>query len=156
VHSDLTRMPGHEETLVELIERIVFAGVALTSRALSEATAEPDLTVPQWRVLAVLGEDGEHGEGIRLTDVAARIGVTLPATSRQLRRLERRSLIELHPDERDRRVVRARLTRDGERVRSTIVAYRMRAIAGVTDSLPVSAATLTELAGVAEAFDRFR
>ena len=37
--------------IVDALERIVFAGVALTTRSLSEARADLDLTLAQWRVL---------------------------------------------------------------------------------------------------------
>jgi len=49
----------------------VFAGVALTTRALSEARADLDLTLAQWRVLVVLGETED---GATISQVAARIG----------------------------------------------------------------------------------
>ena len=64
---------------------LVIAGVALTSVAISGARPGFDLTFPQWRVLVVLGE---ATDGARIGTVARRVGVTLPATSRQLRRLE--------------------------------------------------------------------
>lgn len=90
-------------SVTDLLERIVLAGVGLTSRALTEATKGPDLTFQQWRVVVVIGE---NAEGATLSEVAARVGVTLPATSRQLRRLERRGLVEIAPDPDDRRAAR--------------------------------------------------
>lgn len=45
-----------DRTLADLLERIVLAGVAITTRALSEASPGFDLTFPQWRALLVVGE----------------------------------------------------------------------------------------------------
>ena len=140
-------------SLPALIEQFVLAGVGLTSRALTEATPGPDLTFPQWRVLVVLGEqDG----GATLTDVASRVGVTLPATSRQLRRLVRRGLVEIVPDADDRRASRARLTVTGAGVRRTIMEYRRAQIRALTKPMKLSATTLAELTRIADAFDGFR
>jgi DNA-binding MarR family transcriptional regulator len=54
--------------------------------------------------------------------------VTLPATGRQLRRLEQRGLVTLEPDLSDRRVTRVRLTQAGMDVRGSIIADRKAAI----------------------------
>lgn len=137
-----------ESPLAELLERIVLAGVAITTRALSEAKAGLDLTFPQWRVLVVLGEERD---GATVSEVAARIGVTLPATSRQLRRLARRGLVTVDRDDRDRRAARARLTVDGQATRRAILDYRRRRIAAATDGISVSRTTLDELASAAAA-----
>jgi DNA-binding MarR family transcriptional regulator len=135
------------------IDRIVVAGVALTARALSQATSDSDLSLPQWRVLVVLGE---ATESLRLSDIAAHVGVTLPATSRQLRRLERRGLIEIRPHERDRRAVSVVLTPAGERLRETIVRYRRDAIRDATRDVAVDKEGATQLSRLAAALDKFR
>jgi DNA-binding MarR family transcriptional regulator len=135
------------------IDRIVVAGVALTARALSEGTSESDLSLPQWRVLVVLGEATEP---LRLSDIAAHVGVTLPATSRQLRRLERRGLIEIRPHERDRRAVSVALTPAGERVRDVIVRNRLKAIRGAIREVAVDREGAKQLSRLAAALDQFR
>ena len=89
-----------DEKLIDAIDAIIVAGVAMTSSALSHGAAGPELTFPQWRVLVVLSEP----EGLPVTEVSRRIAVTLPATGRQLRRLEERGLLTLQPDALDRRV----------------------------------------------------
>src|SRR5665811_402360 len=114
------------------LERIAVGAVGLTTRALAEAHPGFDLTFPQWRALLVLGE-GE--DGARIGEVAARVGVTLPATSRLLRRLERRGLTTLAVDEQDRRATRARLTDRGRAVRAAIIAHRRAALLDVASSL---------------------
>jgi len=142
-----------EPSLPELLEMIVVAGVAITTRALSEAHPELDLTFPQWRVLLIVGE---QEKGAILSEIALRVGVTLPATSRQVHRLAARGLVEIRRDERDRRAVRVRLSPQGCALRSEIIASRRRRIEGIVRSVVVSRQTLDELAQVAEAFKYHR
>ncbi len=115
------------------LERIVMGSVALTTLALEEAGAGFELTFTQWRALLVLGESDE---GARIGEVAARVRVTLPATSRLLRRLERRGLTALAVDDQDRRATRARLTDRGRAMREAILAYRRAAIMDLARVLP--------------------
>jgi DNA-binding MarR family transcriptional regulator len=112
-----------ERAIVDALERLVVAGVALTTRSLSTARADLDLTLAQWRVLVVLGD---AADGATISQVARRIGVTLPASSRQLRRLARRGLVEIGPDEGDRRAMRVRLTGLGHAARQDVVAFRKK------------------------------
>ncbi len=142
------------EPQVDALERIVVGAVGLTTHALAEAAPDIDLTFPQWRAILILGEGAD---GARVGAVAARVGVTLPATSRLLRRLERRGLVSLATDEADRRATRARLTERGRGVRAAILAYRrasLRAmaahIAAPEDAGP--AETIVRLAAAFEAF----
>lgn len=116
---------GSDE-LVDALERIVAGSVGLTTRALADAAPGYDLTLAQWRVLFILG--GEP-DGARVGTVAARVGVTLPATGRLLRRLERRGLATLAIDEMDRRATRVRLTDIGREVRTRVIGAR-RAMLG--------------------------
>lgn len=139
-----------DRTLADLLERIVLAGVAITTRALSDASPGFDLTFPQWRALLVVGE---RPEGTTVSEVARRIGVTLPATSRQLRRLERRGLVSLRQDERDRRAARVRLTAEGLATRAAILAFRRRRIAETASRVGVTEVTLRDLERVVEALD---
>ena len=95
------------------LERIAIGTVGLTTRALAHAETDFELTFPQWRAILVVGADTN---GARVGEVAARVGVTLPATGRLLRRLERRGLTTLGPDDADRRATRAQpdRTRSGD------------------------------------------
>ncbi len=141
-----------EPDKVKVIEQLVQAGVAITARALA-GIGGIDLTFPQWRVLVVLGE---HGDGATVSEVAGSIGVTLPATSRQLRRLERRSLVRVEPDTNDRRATRARLTRNGKRVRTKIFELRRAEIARAVQSLELSSDALVQVDLVASAMADYR
>ncbi len=122
-----------EDTLTDDLERIVVGAVGLTTRALAQADTGFELTFPQWRALLVLGESDD---GARIGEVAVRVGVTLPATSRLLRRLERRGLTTLAVDELDRRAMRARLSDRGRAVREAILDYRRAAIRDLARVLP--------------------
>jgi DNA-binding MarR family transcriptional regulator len=137
--------------IVDAVERIVFAGVALTARALADARAELDLTLAQWRVLVVLGETED---GATISQVASRIGVTLPATSRQLRRLEQRGLVDVNPDQRDRRATRVRLTRVGRSARDAVVSSRRAKIAQVVSALDLDPTITTQLKRIADALEQ--
>jgi len=130
------------------LERLVFAGVALTSRALAEATPGLELTLPQWRAIVVLGE---ATDGARVSEVATRVGGSLPGTSRLLRRLERRGLVSARQDERDHRATRVRLTPDGRAVRTAIVEYRRRTIRRVARAASPSQELTLELERLAAA-----
>ncbi len=121
------------DVLTDDLERIVVGAVGLTTRALAGTDAGFDLTFPQWRAILVLGE---HEDGARIGEVAARVGGTLPATSRLLRRLERRGLTTLAVDEQDRRATRARLNDRGHAVRAAILDQRRATLRQVAAALP--------------------
>jgi DNA-binding MarR family transcriptional regulator len=121
------------DALADDLERIAVGSVGLTTRALAQANTGFDLTFPQWRALLVLGEEPD---GARIGEVAARVGVTLPATGRLLRRLERRGLTALSVDELDRRATRARLTERGRAARETILAHRRAVLREIAAGLP--------------------
>ncbi len=140
-----------EQTVAESLERIIFAGVALTTVAIGAARPDFELTFPQWRVLVVLGESDT---GMRIGEVARRVGVTLPATSRQVHRLERRGLIEVSPDDRDRRASRARLTVAGRQVQAAIIDDRRARIAEIAAPFESEPELRDRLIRIAEAFSR--
>jgi DNA-binding MarR family transcriptional regulator len=125
--------PLDADSLTDDLERIVVGAVGLTTRSLASADAGFELTFPQWRAILVLGE---HDDGARIGEVAARVGGTLPATSRLLRRLERRGLTTLAVDERDRRATRARLSDRGQAVRAAILEHRRATLREVAAALP--------------------
>lgn len=127
-----TQHPSATDAIADHLEGIAVGAVGLTTRALAQADAGFELTFPQWRALLVLGEDAD---GARVGEVATRVGVTVPATSRLLRRLERRGLTTLSVDELDRRATRARLTDRGCSVRAAILGHRRAALREVVSAL---------------------
>lgn len=142
------------DALADDLEQIAVGAVGLTTRALALADTGFELTFPQWRALLVLGEEVD---GARIGEVASRLGVTLPATSRLLRRLERRGLTALSVDELDRRATRARLTDHGRTVRETILAHRRAVLREIAEGLTKSERRRLEdgLRAIAAGLERF-
>jgi DNA-binding MarR family transcriptional regulator len=136
------------------LERIVIGAVGVTTRALEQAAPGVDLTFSQWRALLILGEPAN---GMRVGELAARVGVTLPATSRLLRRLERRDLVALTPDETDRRATRARLAPRGREVRIAILAFRRAALGEIAEEAGAARRTASSRAirSLAASFERY-
>ncbi len=125
-----------DDDLAQVLERITVGAVGVTTRALAEATPGFEMTFPQWRALLILGA---AQDGARVSEVAARVGVTLPATGRLLRRLERRGLLALETDPDDRRATRARLTEMGQATRDAILAYRRGMLIEIARAVTVPA-----------------
>jgi DNA-binding MarR family transcriptional regulator len=138
--------------LVDVLERLVFGAVGLTTVALEEAGAAVDLTFPQWRVLVVVGE---RPAGIRVGLVAGRIGAAVPSTSRLLRRMEKRGLVDSARDETDRRATLVRLTPVGQRVRDRIVERRRALIRALVAGIPAEPGLGEALRSIATAFDAY-
>jgi DNA-binding MarR family transcriptional regulator len=149
-----TSSQSRVDALTDQLERVVVGAVGLTTRALAETDTGIELTFGQWRALLVIGEDPD---GARVGEVAARVGVTVPATSRHLRRLERRGLTTLSVDEQDRRATRARLTDRGRTVRQAILAHRRTALREIVARLPSTRASNLEtgLQAIATELERY-
>jgi DNA-binding MarR family transcriptional regulator len=140
-----------DPSIADSLDRIIVAGVAITTVAISRAGPVLELTFPQWRVVLVLGETPE---GMRIGEVSQRIGVTLPATSRQLRRLARRGLVTISPDPLDRRAARAALTDAGRAARTATLEYRRRWIESVAETFESDDVLRARLDEIAEAVSR--
>jgi DNA-binding MarR family transcriptional regulator len=138
------------DEIVDWLAGIVFGGVAITTTALQTAVDGQELTFTQWRAIVRVGE---QANGCRVGEVAARLNAALPATSRLLRRLERRGLLTLERDEGDRRATRARLTDSGATLRSSVLAYRKAEIAAIVDQVRPSTAADRVLRDLASRFD---
>ncbi len=145
-------VPPADQAVVDLLERIVVGGVAITTRALELATPAdgPDLTFPQWRVLLILGATDM---GASISAMAARVGVTVPATSRQLRRLAERGLVRIDRSDIDARAARARLTELGVQVRQDIIAARRAELARIAARAGIDRDGVTVLERIADGFD---
>ena len=100
--------------------------VAVVARAMSEqlgaAYAGEDVTIPEWRVLAVIGQD----ETIAARDVVAQTPMDKMAVSRAVASLEGKDLIIREPSA-DKRVLTLRLSSKGkivcERISALALAY---------------------------------
>jgi DNA-binding MarR family transcriptional regulator len=73
---------------------------------------ESGLTLPQMHTLEILGADGD----LRMTELAARMGVTTGSLTVLVDRLERGGFVVRKPHETDRRSIRVGLTPEGERL----------------------------------------
>jgi DNA-binding MarR family transcriptional regulator len=140
-----------EASLRRSLETITFGAVAITARALQTAGAE--LTLPQWRVLVIVGGSPR---GASVSDVAARLGSELSPASRLIGRMERRGLVETGKTDPDRRVTRVRLTDRGRTIRRDVFERRRRLLVEVLAGVGiVDVAGAELLARIGEAFRPF-
>lgn len=136
--------------LLDAIERIVVAGVAMTNTSLIRSRPNLELTLQQWRVMVVLGDSVQ---GRPVGEVSRLISVTRPATGRQLHRMEQRGIVALETDAHDRRVTRVRLTDAGLEARESIMADRRAAITAALREVDVHGDVVIELQRVAAALE---
>ena len=78
---------------------------------------EFDLSVWQWRIIAVLGER----EGLTSTEVAQRTLMDTPTVSRAAASLIERGILERHIDRDDRRRAPMRLTDEGQAIYAAVI-----------------------------------
>ncbi len=71
---------------------------------------ETGLTLPQMHTLEILGDSGD----LRMTELAARMGVTTGSLTVLVDRLERAGFVARKPHETDRRSIRVGLTAEGK------------------------------------------
>jgi DNA-binding MarR family transcriptional regulator len=105
--------------ILDSLQSIMVGAVGMTTMALSRASAG-ELTLSQWRAIVVIGRNGR----VRVGDISAAVGMSLPSTSRLVRRLERRGLVATERDEADRRATLVRLTATGRRLRTRVMDRR--------------------------------
>lgn len=133
------------------LDRLAYAAVGATARALV-ATPAADLTLTQWRVLALLHRVDQP---LRLGDVAAALGTSLPSASRLIDRLRRRGLVDSVADALDRRARCISLTPSGAAVVGVVLENRRGLIAAVVGALDVAlpSSTTWALDRLADALD---
>ncbi len=112
---------NQDERVVEAVERLMVEAVGITAVALGSANPGVELSLPQWRALVVINASTR---GVRIGDIAKQLGSAVPTTSRLVRRLERRGLVEANRDESDRRATLVRTTPHGAAVHRALVARR--------------------------------
>lgn len=91
--------------------RIVVLGDRL-SRRLARAYADEGISIPEWRVLAVISQEPR----MAARDVAARTPMDKMAVSRAVAALEDKGLVTRSEDDDDRRVLVLALSREGREV----------------------------------------
>lgn len=116
-----------DQRLTREIERLLSVGIGVTVRAIDATTGATDLTFPQWRVLVIASQPGR----LRIGELAAQLGVSVPSASRLVRRMERRHLVSATRAEDDRRSTNVELTPAGRALVAAIVGRRQELIAEV-------------------------
>lgn len=142
------------DRVVQALEELATGFVGLTAVVLAEGGGSAgQLTVPQWRALVVVA----RADGLRIGEVARRVGLGLPAASRLVRRLERRRLVTTERDERDRRATIVRPTPAGLASWNAVAERRRRRIATLLDDLaePLRADLAGGLEQLAALFSQF-
>jgi long-chain acyl-CoA synthetase len=84
---------------------------AWLSKMVEVALAEVDLTLPQYRVLAILADGSEAASGL-----AERLAVRPPSVTAVIDGLVSRGLVDRRQEDSDRRKVSLRITEEGTRV----------------------------------------
>jgi DNA-binding MarR family transcriptional regulator len=140
------------DQLLDALERVASGIVGVTS-AVFASDPPIELTLLQWRTLVVVIE---AEDGLRISDVAARVGSSLPSASRLVERLVRRGLISIDADPTDRRVRIARPTRAGSALRRRLVARRRELLAERLATVAVSDETIAGLNTIGKALDSVR
>jgi DNA-binding MarR family transcriptional regulator len=110
--------------LVFEIERLLSAGIGITAIALDQTPDAEELTLAQWRALVVAAGN----EGVRIGELATRLGLSVPSASRLVRRVESRGLVSAARAEDDRRATNVTLTAAGRRTVDAVVGRRRRLI----------------------------
>ena len=143
-----------DERIVEAVERLMVEAIGVTTVALAQSAPDVDLSIAQWRALVVVSASES---GIRVGEIAARMGSAVPTTSRLVRRLERRGLVLAQRDEADRRATLVRLTDTGERIRNAIVDRRRQLVRDALASRPegLSGELVGGLAEIGAALHRY-
>ncbi len=97
-----------------LINRV---GVAIVARATEGGLADSQLTIPMWRVLAVLAHRGE----LRQVDLSAATSLDAPTVSRLISAGVRRGLVTRTRSNTSNREVTVRLTKAGREIVDELV-----------------------------------
>ncbi|HNR77543.1 MAG TPA: MarR family transcriptional regulator [Parvularculaceae bacterium] len=99
--------------------------IAVLARTLSErlgaAYADEGLTIPEWRVLAVVSQEN----AVAARDVVARTPMDKMAVSRAVASLEKKGLVARQPAS-DRRVSAIRLSDEGRRIADRVAGIALR------------------------------
>ncbi|MCR9195345.1 MAG: MarR family winged helix-turn-helix transcriptional regulator [Hyphomonas sp.] len=92
---------------------------------------EFELSVWQWRIIAVLGER----EGLTSTEVAHRTLMDKPTVSRAAASLIERGILERHIDSDDRRRAPMRLTEEGQAIYAAVIPRALESERQLLDAL---------------------
>jgi DNA-binding MarR family transcriptional regulator len=151
---DRTRVRAETETvdLTHALERLLMAGIGITTLALGQVGGASDLTLSQWRVLVI----ASRAERLRVGELAAHLGVSVPSASRIVRRIERRGLLSASRADDDRRATILRLTTAGTQVVDDVMGRRRQLIAvALREGPSMDKAADHVVASIADRLSRF-
>jgi DNA-binding MarR family transcriptional regulator len=138
--------------IIEPLELLMFGAIGMTTLALADSSTR-ELTMAGWRALVIL----DRADQTRVGTLANAVGMSLPSTSRLIRRLERDGLVTTERDETDRRATLVKVTAKGHRLRDRVVARRRAlmedALAARSPKIPRGLAP--GLAAIARAFEPY-
>ena len=148
-HADRDQRPDDGDHLTSLLRQShIFASVVrevLDLGLLREATPLP-LTVSQFHLLKLMSLNGHH----QLSHVAQFLGVSAPAATKNIDKLERLGLVSRTPSEGDRRATWLAVSPKGRRVVRKYEGLKSARLAPVLQSFPP--AKLEELTKLLECF----
>lgn len=117
--------PTPENTeLASDIERLLTSGIGITARAIDQTPEAAELTLVQWRVLVIASQT----EGLRIGELAAHLGISIPSASRLVRRIEAQGLLTAVRAQDDRRATNIALTKAGREIVDAVVRRRRELI----------------------------
>jgi DNA-binding MarR family transcriptional regulator len=139
---------GHDDVFRFLRFSHIFASVVreyLELQLLHEVSDE-DLSLSQFHLLKLITLDGEHQMG----QVAEFLGISPPAATKNIDKMERLGLVSRTPSTDDRRATLLAASRQGRRLVSRYEALKEARLAPVLDGF--SAEELKQLTGLLERF----
>ena len=120
----------------DVVDAVLGASRALVAvAARSLASAESEVSLPQYRALVVLAARGPQ----RPSDLAEELGVHGSTAGRMCDRLERKSLVRRHRSDEDRRTVVLALTERGRALVDDVTQRRRAEIARLVRRVPAAA-----------------
>ncbi|WP_300380928.1 MarR family winged helix-turn-helix transcriptional regulator [Henriciella sp.] len=150
--TDKTQDPAREPLRLDgfLPYRLSVLSNAVSGRIAEMYEREFNISIWQWRIIAVLGEH----EGLTSTEVASRTLMDKPAVSRAAASLTERGIISRKSDRADRRKAELRLTDSGREIYDAImpraIAYEQELLASLSeDEAETLHALLTRLSHIA-------
>jgi DNA-binding MarR family transcriptional regulator len=144
---------SENDVLNDAVERLLRAGIGITALAIGQVDGATDLTLSQWRALVIASDS----DGIRVGELAARLGIAVPSASRLVRRVVDRGLVTATRDDRDRRATIVRQTTAGKRLTEAVMARRRALVASALSEVPRVASNdaASAVGAIAERLARF-
>jgi DNA-binding MarR family transcriptional regulator len=121
---DRRRPTRGNNDLASEIERLLTSGIGITARAIDQTPEAAELTLVQWRVLVIASQ----AEGLRIGELAAHLGISIPSASRLVRRIEAQGLVTAMRADDDRRATNIALTKAGREIVDVVVRRRRELI----------------------------